>query len=266
MKKFTVLLAAVIACMTAFSGCNLIEKAEIASQSSVSEEKNDNKESDSESETEADESSDEVSENADDEQVKDEESEDSETETESESEAVTEEDEIATEETEAAESEQSEETPVEDSVSEDAIDILEIGQKQFEKSCETQWKYLFSCPYELDYNDTYEYAVRVIGVNSISDILAEYNEVFAGNRTELSEKYVETQDALYCYDGGRGENISYLNTELELISNENDVAVFNAISHYADPETGEPMEDEVDTFTMINYNGIWKTSEFTLPC
>ena len=24
-------------------------------------------------------------------------------------------------------------------------------------------------------------------------------------------------------------------------------------------------EDEVDTFTMINYNGIWKTSEFTLP-
>ncbi len=256
MKKTKLLLATVIVGMTVFSGCNFIERAEITSESSVSDEKNENNESDSESEVEVDESSDEFTENAEDEKAED-------TETEAESESVKEDDEV--EETETEENEQSEETPKEEATSENTADILAIAQEQFQKSCETQWKYLFGCPYELDYNDTYEYAVRVIGVNSISDILAEYNEVFAGNRTELSEKYIETQDALYCYDGGRGENISYLNTELELISNENDVAVFNAISHYADPETGEPMEDEVNTFTIINYNGVWKTSEFTLP-
>jgi len=151
----------------------------------------------------------------------------------------------------------------ENTVSED--DIQNIGEELFEKACKTTWTYLCGVPYELDYEDSYENAFRVIGVDSFSDILEDYNKVFTGEHPELEEKYISTQYALYCYDGGRGENIYYQDTELELVSLEGDTVVFNAVSHYADPETNEPLEDRTDSFVIVNIDGEWRVSEFRLP-
>lgn len=148
---------------------------------------------------------------------------------------------------------------------ENITNINQIGKEQFDKSCKTQWDYLIDCPYELDYNDTYKYAVRVVGINSISDVLEDYNKVFDGNSPELAEKYIATQHCLYCYDGGRGANIYYVDTELELVSYEGNTAEFIAVSHYADPQTGEAMSDEQHRFVIVRKDGAWKTVEFTLP-
>ncbi|MGN0614152.1 MAG: hypothetical protein ACI4JB_09685 [Porcipelethomonas sp.] len=143
--------------------------------------------------------------------------------------------------------------------------MTETAQAQFEKSCRTQWEYLMDCPYELDYDDMYGNAVRVKNVNSISEVMEDYGEVFIGDRPELLEKYIETRDGLYCYDGGRGANIEYQGTDLITVKVDGDTAEFTAVSHYTDPSTGEQAPDVENSFVMVYTDGVWKTSVFTLP-
>ena len=121
------------------------------------------------------------------------------------------------------------------------------------------------CPYQLDYDDTFGEAVRVTDINSLSEITDEYCKIFVGDGSVLFEKYFEKDGKVYCYDGGRGADIYYKGTELILVSSDENSASFTAVSHYADPETGEPMDSKSYDFKMIKEDGVWKTSVFTLP-
>ncbi len=255
MRKYAVLLAMLLACMTAFSGCSDLAGEESKSKAVVSSEESEKSKSDEESnssEIEETENDVEALLQAEQEKKKIEEQLDK-----------LEDEQAALE----AELEQKEEQEYQEELENlaEITDIEEIGEELFDKACQTQWEYLIDCPYELDYEDTYEYAVRVIGADSLSDVLMDYNKVFTGDRPELKEKYISTQYALYCYDGGRGANIYYQDTDLELVSCENNTAVFDAVSHYADPETFEPMEDEVHTFVIVRVDDDWRVSEFMLP-
>ncbi len=158
-------------------------------------------------------------------------------------------------------------------------DLKVMAMEQFEKSCEMQWKYLMSCPYELDYEDTVSdgnnVAYRVIG-GDFNDILADYNTVFASSITEngvqtsgdrsaekLQEKYRVSQYGTYCTDGGRGKNKAYQYTYPEFISYEDNILKLNAISVYEN-EDGSCYTEE-NSFTIVEIDGQWKTWDFTLP-
>lgn len=245
MKKYAVLLMIVLNCVVAFSGCSDLETKDETTKTVASEEKA-------------------ASEKHVSEQAENKLQEEQEQLKEIEQQLEQAEKEQATIQSELKRKEEQEKQEELENLAE-MTDIQQIGEELYDKACHTIWSYVFDCPYELDYEDTYENAVRVVGKDSLADVLEDYNKVFTGDRPELQEKYISTQNALYCYDGGRGANIYYQDTNLELVSFEGDTAVFNAVSHYADPETFEPMEDEVYTFVIVRTNDEWRVSDFTLP-
>lgn len=158
--------------------------------------------------------------------------------------------------------------PAEENSKSDSEDIMQIASVLYDKSCETQWTMILSCPYNLDYNVTESSGAVMISdssVGSLDDIEAEYCEVFENAGQELFDKYFELNGEIYCYDGARGMNIKYQNTTLSLVSENEDEAVFSAVSHYADPETGEELEDKTDDFVIIKTEKGWRTRNFTLP-
>lgn len=155
-------------------------------------------------------------------------------------------------------------------------DFEQIATEQYEKSCEMQWKYIINCPFELDYDDIVGNGYRVKDIDSLNDILWDYNTVFTSVITEngevstgdrsaetLQQKYFQTDNGLYCIDGGRGKNKSYKSTDFEFISYEDDILKLTAISYYEDSD-GETTTKE-NPFTIVNDNGTWKTYDFTLP-
>ena len=58
---------------------------------------------------------------------------------------------------------------------------------------------------------------------------------------------------------------SYTDTKLELVSQSDTEAVFNAVSHFKDPDTEESKDDETNIFVIVKSDGVWKTKTFTLP-
>ncbi len=245
MKKLTLILTAAVFCLTFLSGCK-DEKTDVKKEkheSISSAEANDSKESK--------ESTNAVKEEASDNEKKNNDTDNS-----------------VSAESESAENEN--ESNDDDfvsgpSYSNESGDITEIAVSLHEQSCETQWKYLVDCPYELDYEDASGEAFCVKGVSSLSEITAEYCQVFAEIPAEFSEKYFEENGKVYCRDGGRGGNIYYKGTELIFVSSDKNSASFTAVSHYADPETNEPMDSRSYDFKMIKDKEVWKTSVFTLP-
>lgn len=168
--------------------------------------------------------------------------------------------------TDTEESQEKESSP-ESEISE-TEDIQAAGELQYEKSCQVTWNMLIGCPYNLDYNTMTNSGAVLINdpaVSSLDDIKEDYCQVFATPDAGLYEKYFESESGVYCFDGGRGSNIYYVSTDLELVSESETQAVFNAVSHYADPETGEAQEDKTCEFVMIRSDGEWKTQTFTLP-
>lgn len=244
MKKLKLILAASAFCLAFLSGCKEEEidikrdkqESIILSESNVNEEKSDNE---SAVEKETSKAEKENSKDPDNSDSKDSDS--------------------------SSEGDDDTESSIGGSYSNESGDITEIAVKLHERSCAMQWKYLVNCPYQLDYDDTSGEAVRVTDINSLSEITEEYCKIFAGNGSELLEKYFEEDGKVYCYDGGRGANIYYKGTELILVSSDENTASFTAVSHYADPETNEPMDSKSYDFKMINDNGAWKISVFTLP-
>ncbi len=234
MKKTMAMLAAALLCITAASGCsddtlktNVRKNNSIAESSSVEEIKED-----------TDESSEKPEESA--------------KETEENSESSTEAEQLSIPEEQI-------------SYSNESGELTDIAVELHKKSCETKWGYILSCPYELDQEDTTENgACRVIGVDSVEKIKAEYSAVFADS-SEIDEKYFEQDGKVYCNDGGRGVNMYYTGTELITVSESDTEALFTAVSHYADPDTKEPMDSRSYDFKMVNVDGVWKTAEFTLP-
>lgn len=243
MKKLILFLTAFVSCLVFLSGCKE-EEAEIKkekNESISSTEVNENKEDAENTSAEKKENSRGEKENND-------------------------KDNSTSEENEAIEKENDDDNSVAGgSYSNESGDITETAVKLHEKSCETQWKYLVDCPYQLDYEDASGEAFCVKGINSLSEITDEYCEVFAEIAPEFSEKYFEENGKVYCRDGGRGGNIYYKGTELILVSSDDNKASFTAVSHYADPETNEPMDSRSYDFEMIKDNEVWKTSVFTLP-
>ena len=49
------------------------------------------------------------------------------------------------------------------------------------------------------------------------------------------------------------------------ISQSDTEAVFNAVSHFKDPDTEESKDDETNIFVIVKSDGVWKTKTFTLP-
>lgn len=242
MKKIIAVSAALL-CMLSFSACDIIEKAELESPVSSEADINVNADKEADSEPEKNEAEDIAKEE----------------------DADLSDSEVNSDENTQEKSDTDSDTPDMQDKQDSDKSIEEVGQELFDQSCETQWKYLLGCPYETDYNDMNGYAVRIVGVSSLEEIEAGYCEVFAEPSDELYEKYFEADGGVYCYDGGRGSNISYVSTDLVLETSDDEKAVFTAVSHYADPQTGESEEDEENSFVIIYTDGQWKTSEFKLP-
>lgn len=261
MKKFTAVLA-VLMCLTAFSGCKdtvtITEGSKMSDQSAEdttsTDEKSDSDDGKNTSEDDSQEESDE-SDNENKENNENNESSNSESYEDSESD-------VDSENNEEAEYDWSE--------------LENTASEQYEKSCEMQWKYIVNCPFELDYDDMIGNGYRVKDIDSLNDILWDYNTVFTSCITEngetsrgdrsaetLQQKYIPAESGLYCIDGGRGKNKSYKSTEFEFISYENNILRLTAISYYED-SNGETTAKE-NPFTIVNVDGEWKTYDFTLP-
>lgn len=142
-------------------------------------------------------------------------------------------------------------------------DIMSVAQAQFEKSCQMQWNLIVDCPYNMDYdNMTGSGAVPIddSNITSVEDVANTYRTVFE-TADPVYSKYYDDGDKVYCYDGGRGANIYYTGTDLELVSQSDTELVFNAVSHYSDDNTPE----RTKTFSMVLEDGVWKTESFSLP-
>lgn len=162
---------------------------------------------------------------------------------------------------------QSPERPADDDSSQ-SQDIEAIGNALFEKSCQVTWNMLIDCPYDLNY-DTMTTSGAVLiddpAVTCLQDIINDYCQVFDTPNSSLYEKYFESENGVYCFDGGRGADRYYSDTKLVLISQTETEAVFNAISYHKDPDTEECGKDEINEFVIVKSDGVWKTKTFTLP-
>lgn len=258
MKKITAVLA-VLLCLTAFSGCTdsikITEGSVMTDQSVEDKTSTDDKKDSEESEDVL----------ADDSQEKSDENDNENNEAEEEAENK-----------EDNNSEDDEASEIGEEPKYNWSELEKTASEQFEKSCEMQWKYIVNCPFELDYDDMIGNGYRVKDIDSLGDILLDYNTVFTSCITEngetsqgdrsaetLQQKYIPAESGLYCIDGGRGKNKSYKSTEFEIISYEDDILKLTAISYYEDSD-GETAAKE-SPFTIVNENGEWRTWEFTLP-
>lgn len=116
-----------------------------------------------------------------------------------------------------------------------------------------------------------------------SDSLIKYKKLDIDKLSLIaSSEYIKT----YCSDsifdeyngdyyrpeGGRGSNISYIDTELKVVSIEKDALVFDAISSYFADDSeringvsyeSAKKEYKTNTFKLIYESGTWKVSKFT---
>lgn len=264
MKKFISVLAVLI-CMTAFTSCS-IKPAELSDSDSKlqAEESKSNSENEAESEIQDDDKK---------ENNKDSDSSDEENKGEN---SYDESSQEKSDGNNADDSKPEDENAADNNQENVQIDFEQIATEQYEKSCEMQWKYIINCPFELDYDDIVGNGYRVKDIDSLNDILWDYNTVFTSVITEngevstgdrsaetLQQKYFQTDNGLYCIDGGRGKNKSYKSTDFEFISYEDDILKLTAISYYEDSD-GETTTKE-NPFTIVNDNETWKTYDFTLP-
>lgn len=150
----------------------------------------------------------------------------------------------------------------------EAEDIEAIGNELFKKSCQVTWDMLIGCPYNLNYETMTTSGAVLINdpaVSGLDDIINDYCQVFDAPNSNLYEKYFESENGVYCFDGGRGADRSYTDTNLILISQSETEAVFNAVSYHKDPDTQELGQDETNEFVIVKSDGVWKTKTFTLP-
>lgn len=139
-----------------------------------------------------------------------------------------------------------------------AVDLYDAAMK-------TYWELIFGCNREFIQDDSLDNGAVRIDVDSIDEIRNEFEEVFCGNKEDFDSKYFEQDGKVYGYDGGRGGNIYYVGTELIPVSADDSTALFTAVSHYADPETGEPMDNKSYDFEIKNIDGKWKVAQFRIP-
>ena len=155
----------------------------------------------------------------------------------------------------------------------DAV-MISAAQKLFESACQTYWKFLINCPYELDYSDYVEndfkwqfYKVKDSDVHSMADVERDFNKVFSSRYpNDLSTNYRESNGSVYALNGERGAHLYYSASKITGIESRTDDEIFFTVENYYDGSdfSDEPYS-ETDTFSMVLEDGIWKAGRFTLP-
>ncbi|MCC8136161.1 MAG: hypothetical protein LIO40_05775 [Ruminococcus sp.] len=155
-------------------------------------------------------------------------------------------------------------------------ELIAEGQAFFETACETDWSFHVGCPYTLDYSSTAEnslgwqfYLITDEGVNSLADVIADYNEVFSESyANDLSEIFLESGGRVYALDGERGADIYYTGSEVVAITERSDSGITFSVenSYSGDDYTGEnPYTETVEFSVEILEDGTWRAVQFTLP-
>lgn len=138
----------------------------------------------------------------------------------------------------------------------------------YQSAMEMYGKVLLSCPYRLDYDSMDANGFVLISdtsVTSVEDIASLYCTVFTEPARNIYERYVEHDGRVYCNDTSRGTNIYYTGTDLEYVSGDENCMIFNAVSHYSNPETGEAMADKTAVFSVILTEDGYRVDEFDYP-
>ncbi len=145
----------------------------------------------------------------------------------------------------------------------------EEAAELYNRAVDVYFSLICGCPYKLDYTQESSpgcYLITDPAVNSVSDIFEYYRTVFADSEElESCGKYMDIDGKPYCRDSGRGASIYYAGTELTYIEGTETEAVFGAVSHYSDPDTGADKPDTVNTFTAVMTDDGWRVSEFSFP-
>jgi hypothetical protein len=148
-------------------------------------------------------------------------------------------------------------------------DVSSAAQELYRQGMQISFELFCGCPYELDYSNGTSngyYPITDPSINSVSDIYDYYGSVFADtSQLEQSGKYTDIDGTPYCRDSARGADMYYQGTDLVYVSGDDTSASFTAVSHYADPETGEAMDDKSADFSIVKQDGTWKITEFHLP-
>ena len=95
--------------------------------------------------------------------------------------------------------------------------MMSAAQKLFESACQTYWKFLINCPYDLDYSDYVEndfkwqfYRIKNPDVHSMADVERDFNKVFSSRYSnDLSANYRESNGSVYALNGERGAHLYY---------------------------------------------------------
>lgn len=152
-----------------------------------------------------------------------------------------------------------------------------IGQTLYDEACSRIFGMFCSTYYStgneaiLDHTEWMEfYPVTDSRVKTVEDVKTDFCTVFseeyaAPYLAEIDQKFRMIDGVLYCALGERGSDITYLDTELQLLSADQDTICFSAVSHYMDMDNGTPLPDQPADFILIRTANGWRVSAFTLP-
>lgn len=153
-------------------------------------------------------------------------------------------------------------------------ELLEIAESLYQSACETEWSFTVGSPFTIDTGSFVEndiswrfFLVTGEGISSMEDVYREYHKVFAEEYDDhLDELFMEENGRVYCLNGTRGSDIFYSHSEItELRERTADRAVMTVTDFYDGTDVGEEPYSVDHDFAMVNTDGGWRVSEFTLP-
>ena len=152
--------------------------------------------------------------------------------------------------------------------------MISAAQRLFDSACQTYWKFLINCPYDLDYSDYVEndfkwqfYRITNSDIHSMADVERDFNKVFSSRYpNNLSTNYRESNGSVYALNGERGAHLYYSASKITGIdSRTDDEIIFTVENYYDGSDFSDEAYSETDTFSMVFEDGIWKVGKFTLP-
>lgn len=161
-------------------------------------------------------------------------------------------------------------------VEEQEDDVLIAAAKElYGRACETEWKFTVGSPYELDHSKSVQnslgwnfYLITDSRINSLDDVRADYHQVFSEQYMDaIDETFMEDGGRTYCFDGSRGADIFYEETNITgIVSKSESEIVFSVENRYSDDGFGGGAYSSAEEFTaVIDSDGIWRVMKFRLP-